>query len=356
MRPAGTAHPGRHRAYRPATGAGARRPGAAQTSHRQPPRQRHASRRTTRLRDGPGAPVRVGLPRGGLRRRRRLRPAADGQRPRALDRGQRPSRLPRRLGDLKRPGTGNHRAAPHPDGTPRGEVMRVAIYDGFTMFREALTMALVSAGFEIVGCANEPVALATLVSDLRPDACVLTDTPGAEARFSAALQVRRGRPAPRPPPTAPRGAGPLFAGALRGRGVRPAPGLLLLTDVGNIEAQRAYDGGVVDAVVSKTCDVDVLDKAIRRVLVGERVLEGWSPPAVPPRSAVTSLSRLTDREREVLTLIAGGASTSVMSMELGVSVNTVRTHVQSVLDKLNVHHRTMAARVAVEHGLCSAMR
>lgn len=207
--------------------------------------------------------------------------------------------------------------------------MRVAIYDGFTMFREALTMALVSAGFEIVGCANEPVALATLVSDLRPDACVLTDTPGAEARFSAALQVRR---------------------------VSPATGLLLLTDVWNIEAQRAYDGRVVDAVVSKTCDVDVLDKAIRRVLVGERVLEGWSPPAVPPRSAVTSLSRLTDREREVLTLIAGGASTSVMSMELGVSVNTVRTHVQSVLDKLNVHHRTMAARVAVEHGLCSATR
>jgi|tagenome__1003787_1003787.scaffolds.fasta_scaffold20500509_2 two-component system nitrate/nitrite response regulator NarL len=207
--------------------------------------------------------------------------------------------------------------------------MRLAIYDGFTMFREALTAALVSAGFELVGCADEPVALATLVNDRRPDACVLTDTPGVEPRFSAALQVRR---------------------------VSPATGLLLLTDVWDVEAQLAYDGRVVDGVVSKTCEVDVLEKGIRRVLVGERVLEGWSPLSVRPRSAVTSLSRLTDREREVLTLIAGGASTTVMSTELGVSVNTVRTHVQSVLDKLNVHHRTMAARVAVEHGLCSATR
>jgi DNA-binding CsgD family transcriptional regulator len=63
------------------------------------------------------------------------------------------------------------------------------------------------------------------------------------------------------------------------------------------------------------------------------------------------VATLTVRELEVLHLIVQGASTSVMAVNLGVSGNTIRTHVQSVLRKLDVHGRGKAARVAVDMGL-----
>jgi DNA-binding NarL/FixJ family response regulator len=89
-------------------------------------------------------------------------------------------------------------------------------------------------------------------------------------------------------------------------------------------------------------------------VAGERVLVGW-PAAVAPLRRTTDLDLLTDREREVLELITDGVPTAVMAQRLGVSVNTVRTHVRSVLHKLGVHQRAKAARAAVELGLLTAV-
>ena len=60
---------------------------------------------------------------------------------------------------------------------------------------------------------------------------------------------------------------------------------------------------------------------------------------------------LTAREREVIALLVDGVSTALMAESLGVSTNTVRSHVQNVLRKLGVHHRSKAAHRAVELGL-----
>jgi two-component system nitrate/nitrite response regulator NarL len=62
-------------------------------------------------------------------------------------------------------------------------------------------------------------------------------------------------------------------------------------------------------------------------------------------------SQLTAREREVLQLLVDGASTAAMAEALGVSRNTVRTHVGRVLTKLQAHSRLEAATFAVRHGL-----
>lgn len=61
--------------------------------------------------------------------------------------------------------------------------------------------------------------------------------------------------------------------------------------------------------------------------------------------------QLTSREVEVLQLLARGASSLEISEELSVSPNTVRTHVQGILTKLQVHSRLEAAAFAVRHGL-----
>lgn len=62
-------------------------------------------------------------------------------------------------------------------------------------------------------------------------------------------------------------------------------------------------------------------------------------------------AQLTARELEVLALLAEGAGSSQIAHELDISWNTVRTHAQSILTKLQVHSRLEAAAVAVHQGL-----
>jgi two-component system, NarL family, nitrate/nitrite response regulator NarL len=73
--------------------------------------------------------------------------------------------------------------------------------------------------------------------------------------------------------------------------------------------------------------------------------------ATPADHAELLTRQLTPREREVLSLLAGGAGGKEISKRLSITTNTVRTHVQSILTKLQVHSRLEAAAFAVGHGL-----
>jgi two-component system nitrate/nitrite response regulator NarL len=66
--------------------------------------------------------------------------------------------------------------------------------------------------------------------------------------------------------------------------------------------------------------------------------------------------QLTRREREVLMLLVEGLSGAAIARRLRISSNTVRTHIQSILTKLQVHSRLAAATFAVRHGLVSTGR
>ncbi len=65
-------------------------------------------------------------------------------------------------------------------------------------------------------------------------------------------------------------------------------------------------------------------------------------------------AQLTTRERQVLQLLAEGCSSQQIAARLRVSPNTVRTHVQGILSKLQVHSRLEAAAFAVRHDLVKA--
>jgi two-component system nitrate/nitrite response regulator NarL len=78
--------------------------------------------------------------------------------------------------------------------------------------------------------------------------------------------------------------------------------------------------------------------------VGQRSTTNGS--ATPPLT-----TGLTRREHEILALIVGGAGSRAIADRLQISTNTVRTHVQSVLTKLQVHSRLEAAAFAIRHGL-----
>jgi DNA-binding NarL/FixJ family response regulator len=82
--------------------------------------------------------------------------------------------------------------------------------------------------------------------------------------------------------------------------------------------------------------------------VTRRLIEQFAQPASP---ASTALAGLTAREREVLRLVARGRSNAELASELVVSEHTAKTHVASILQKLELRNRVQAVVMAYETGL-----
>jgi DNA-binding NarL/FixJ family response regulator len=62
---------------------------------------------------------------------------------------------------------------------------------------------------------------------------------------------------------------------------------------------------------------------------------------------------LTERELYVLRLVASGATNSEIAEKLSISINTVKSHLKNILEKLQLENRTQAATYALQHGLVS---
>jgi two-component system, NarL family, nitrate/nitrite response regulator NarL len=107
--------------------------------------------------------------------------------------------------------------------------------------------------------------------------------------------------------------------------------------------------------LTKDTPVTKFLNSIRAVLDGQLVVPHRLGPAARratgDEEATLLASQLTIREREVLALLVRGADGRDIATELGISRNTVRTHVQSILTKLQVHSRLEAATYAVRHRL-----
>jgi DNA-binding NarL/FixJ family response regulator len=114
--------------------------------------------------------------------------------------------------------------------------------------------------------------------------------------------------------------------------------------------------------ITKDTQADMFVRAVQGVLDGQIVVPerlgktAFEPAAVETssleRSTAGLLARqLTPRELEVLEMLARGAGGGEIAQRLGVSPNTVRTHVQGILSKLQVHSRLEAAAFAVRHQL-----
>ncbi|HEX4818071.1 MAG TPA: response regulator transcription factor [Nonomuraea sp.] len=134
--------------------------------------------------------------------------------------------------------------------------------------------------------------------------------------------------------------------------------LTSVSDRGDVgPAMRAGASGFL----YKDVDPTALVQAVRAVHGGqvllapeaaEAMLSALSAPAATGADpAPPAPVPLTDREREVLALIAAGRSNREIARSLAVAEKTVKTHVSNVLMKLGVQDRTQAALYAVRHGL-----
>jgi len=93
------------------------------------------------------------------------------------------------------------------------------------------------------------------------------------------------------------------------------------------------------------------DQFIMQMLQEAERLQAAALPSLLSSSSPVPLSQLTDREREVLILLAQGVSTTDIAKKLSISPVTVRNHIQNILNKLHVHSRVEAVAFAFEHGL-----
>jgi two-component system, NarL family, nitrate/nitrite response regulator NarL len=142
--------------------------------------------------------------------------------------------------------------------------------------------------------------------------------------------------------------------------VRPGSALLALTAVDDPQAVKDALRIGFRGYVTKDVRVQRFVAAVEAVLEGQVVIPRQLATAVggartpEERHAALLAGQLTDREREVLAQLVDGASGSEIAERLSISTNTVRTHVQSVLTKLQVHSRLEAATFAVRHGIVQA--
>ena len=93
----------------------------------------------------------------------------------------------------------------------------------------------------------------------------------------------------------------------------------------------------------------VMGKAYVDPLVAGKLMDQVSSQQEEPRSLITE--KLTEREVEVLRLIAHGFSNADIAQRLYLSEGTVRNHVSAIFSKLDVADRTQAAIIAIRHGL-----
>lgn len=126
----------------------------------------------------------------------------------------------------------------------------------------------------------------------------------------------------------------------------PSCRVVILTTFGRSGYLRqAMESGAVGFLL-KDAPAAELGIAIRRVMAGERVVD--------PELALTALSDgdnpLTPREREVLAAALEGASIADIAIRLVLSEGTVRNHLSTAIQKLGVHNRVEAARLAEAKG------
>lgn len=93
------------------------------------------------------------------------------------------------------------------------------------------------------------------------------------------------------------------------------------------------------------------EQFIRQLLEAVTNLQQLAASAILPPSTKPLANGLTEREREVLSLLAQGVSTQDIAQSLSISPATVRNHIQNILNKLRAHSRLEAVAYAFEHGL-----
>ncbi len=217
--------------------------------------------------------------------------------------------------------------------TERAERPRVLLVDDHDLFRTGLRNLLEQEGVAVVGEAAAGDEALRFVRELQPDVVVMDLNMPGMTGVEATKKIIS------------------FA---------PLTRVVVLT----ISDQ---DGDVMDAIFAGACgyllkDASIEDvmKGIQAAAIGEslisptiagKVLERVRATSASPDAAETIRAELSDREVEVLKLIANGKDNSQIAGDLHISPKTVKNHISNILMKLQIANRIQAAVYAVRSGI-----
>ncbi|MDJ0752123.1 MAG: response regulator transcription factor [Ardenticatenaceae bacterium] len=220
-----------------------------------------------------------------------------------------------------------------------GDHIQLMIVDDQELMRDGLVTILNrQEGIEVVAIASDGREALTLALERRPDVIL--------------MDVRM----------------PIMDGVLATREIcqrLPHCRILMLTTFDDEDyIVGALQAGAVGYVL-KNIPIEDLTEAVRMAHRGlfqldttaaAKIVEQLKPTGTssePDPAAVQQIAGLTDREREVMNLVAEGANNREIAEKLVISEGTVKTHISRILNQLNLRDRTQLAIFVVRHGLHS---
>jgi DNA-binding NarL/FixJ family response regulator len=219
--------------------------------------------------------------------------------------------------------------------TPRStaETLRVLLVDDHDLFRTGLRNLLEEQGVQVIGEAADGQQAIRMVRELAPDVVVMDLNMPGMTGVEATRQVTS---------------------------LAPLTRVVVLT----ISDQ---DEDVMNAILAGACgylmkdsSIQDLMQGIRAAAVGEslisphiaaKVLQRMRATGTSEQDAATIRAELSDREIEVLKLIANGKDNAQIAGELHISPKTVKNHISNILMKLQIDNRIQAAVYAVRSGI-----
>jgi NarL family two-component system response regulator LiaR len=206
--------------------------------------------------------------------------------------------------------------------------VRILITDDHGVVRQGLRMFLsLDPQLEVVGEAENGEEALAMARELKPDVVLMDLLMPVMDGIAATEAIRR---------------------------ELPEVEVLALTSVlEDVSVSGAVRAGAIGYLLKNT-DADALGRAIKAAAAGQVQLAPEAPARLMHEvRAPQSPEALTDRETEVLRLVARGRANKQIAHELFVGEKTVKAHVSSILTKLGVQSRTQAALHAVRIGLVS---
>ncbi len=211
--------------------------------------------------------------------------------------------------------------------------IRVMVVDDHPMWRSGVARDLAQAGYDVVAAVGEGGQAVRVAPAARPDVVVLD----LQLPDRSGVEVIRG----------------LLASV-------PTARVLVLSASGEqSDVLEAVKAGATGYLVKSAQPEEFLE-AVRRTAAGDAVftaglaglvLGEFRRIATVSKGADQSAPGLTERETEVLRLVAKGLSYKEIAERLVLSHRTVQNHVQNTLTKLQLHNRVELARYAIERGL-----
>jgi DNA-binding NarL/FixJ family response regulator len=211
--------------------------------------------------------------------------------------------------------------------------VRVVVVDDHDLFRTGLRNLLEEQGVNVVGEAANGQTAIRVVSELAPDVVIMDlNMPGLTG-VETTRQLS---------------------------GIAPLARVVVLTI-------SADDDDVMNAVMAGACGYLLKDSSIQELIIGIRaaaageslispqiaakVLQRLRAQSTSEDAAATIRAELSDREIEVLKLIANGKDNAQIARELFISPKTVKNHISNILMKLQIENRIQAAVYAVRSGI-----